>query len=73
MRDGVSDALPHQSGDAVNERMERSKTFFNDEYFPKERRDQFIFRGKKVFGFVFLIFVMELISLVGFVRMSESR
>ncbi|RDX45619.1 hypothetical protein OH76DRAFT_1558936 [Lentinus brumalis] len=32
----------------VNEHKERAKSFFNDEYFPPERRDQFIFRLKKV-------------------------
>jgi hypothetical protein len=28
--------------------LDRAKTFFSDEYFPPERRDQFIYRGKKV-------------------------
>ncbi|KNZ77287.1 hypothetical protein J132_05945 [Termitomyces sp. J132] len=30
------------------ERMERGKKFFSEEYFPPERREQFIYRGKKV-------------------------
>lgn len=47
-RDRFNDAMPQQRKDDANERIERSKALFSDEYFPKERRDQFIFRGKKV-------------------------
>ena len=47
-RERLNGAMSQQRKDDANERVERSKAFFNDEYFPKERRDQFIFRGKKV-------------------------
>ncbi|EPQ50351.1 hypothetical protein GLOTRDRAFT_141540 [Gloeophyllum trabeum ATCC 11539] len=48
MRDGLVDRIPQQHKDRANEQVERGKTFLRDEYFPEERRDQFIFRGKKV-------------------------
>lgn len=32
----------------MNENVDRAKNFLKEEYFPEERRDQFIFRGKKV-------------------------
>ena len=32
--------------------LERSKHMLSEEYFPAERRDQFIFRGKKVLNLV---------------------
>jgi len=48
MRDGLSDKIPQQHKDTANQHFERGKVFLTEEYFPEERRDQFLFRGKKV-------------------------
>ncbi|KIJ58511.1 hypothetical protein HYDPIDRAFT_171253 [Hydnomerulius pinastri MD-312] len=48
VRDGISDRLPQQHKDRANEHFERGRKFLAEEYFPEERRDQFIYRGKKV-------------------------
>ncbi|KAF8173636.1 hypothetical protein BJ912DRAFT_1024850 [Pholiota molesta] len=46
--DNINDRIPQQHKDAAHDKLERGKKFFTEEYFPEERRDQFIFRGKKV-------------------------
>jgi len=48
MRDNFKDRIPQEHKDRANEHADRTKTFFTEEYFPEERRDQFIFRLKKV-------------------------
>ncbi|KAF8874992.1 hypothetical protein BD779DRAFT_1450453 [Infundibulicybe gibba] len=48
LRDGFSDKVPQEHKDRVNGHYERGKEFLTEEYFPEERRDQFIYRGKKV-------------------------
>lgn len=48
VRDGLSDRIPQQHKDTANDKLERGRKFLTEEYFPEERRDQFIFRGKKV-------------------------
>lgn len=45
---GVSDRIPQQQRDRASEHYERGRKFLAEEYFPVERRDQFIYRGKKV-------------------------
>ncbi|EIW85913.1 hypothetical protein CONPUDRAFT_148046 [Coniophora puteana RWD-64-598 SS2] len=47
-RDGLSDRIPQQHRDRANDHWERGRKYLAEEYFPEERRDQFIFRGKKV-------------------------
>ena len=54
-RDNLMDRVPQEHKDRVNEQREkagqqvdRAKQFLTEEYFPEERRDQFIYRGKKV-------------------------
>lgn len=47
-RDGVLNRVPQEHKDKAGDHFDRAKTFLSDEYFPPERRDQFIFRGKKV-------------------------
>lgn len=49
------DRVPQEHKDRANdhkdkarEHYDRAKNFLSDEYFPEERRDQFIYRGKKV-------------------------
>ncbi|KAL0948737.1 hypothetical protein HGRIS_008869 [Hohenbuehelia grisea] len=47
-RDGLSDRIPQEHKDRANEKYDRGREFLTEEYFPEERRDQFIYRGKKV-------------------------
>ncbi|KAK2464849.1 hypothetical protein APHAL10511_003148 [Amanita phalloides] len=48
VRDNVLDRIPSEHKDKAQTHFERGKKFLTEEYFPEERRDQFIFRGKKV-------------------------
>ncbi|CCM06183.1 uncharacterized protein FIBRA_08425 [Fibroporia radiculosa] len=48
VRDQMSDRMPQEHKDRANEHFDRAKQFLSEEYFPPERRDQFIYRGKKV-------------------------
>ncbi|KAG1792741.1 uncharacterized protein HD556DRAFT_1377609 [Suillus plorans] len=45
---GLSERFPQQHRDRASEHYERGRKFLAEEYFPVERRDQFIYRGKKV-------------------------
>ncbi|KAF9444701.1 hypothetical protein P691DRAFT_763168 [Macrolepiota fuliginosa MF-IS2] len=45
---GITDRIPPQHKGTAQEHYERGRHFLTEEYFPEERRDQFIFRGKKV-------------------------
>lgn len=54
-RDNLMDRVPQEHKDKANEhkdrageQVDRAKQFLSEEYFPEERRDQFIYRGKKV-------------------------
>lgn len=47
-KDQLMNRIPQEHKDKASEQHERVKNFLADEYFPEERRDQFIFRGKKV-------------------------
>jgi hypothetical protein len=42
------DRVPQEHKDRANDHFDRGKKFLTEEYFPKERRDQFIYRFKKV-------------------------
>jgi hypothetical protein len=53
VRDGLSDRIPQQHKDTAHNHLNRGKQFLTEEYFPEERRDQFIYRGKKVLWFIF--------------------
>jgi len=48
MRDGISDRIPQQHKDKASDQIDRGKHFLSEEFFPESRRDQFIYRGKKV-------------------------
>lgn len=48
IRGGVSDRIPREHKDRASGELDHAKAFLSDDYFPKERRDQFIYRGKKV-------------------------
>ena len=47
-RDGLSNRIPQQHKDTAADYFDRGKQLLSEEYFPEERRDQFIYRGKKV-------------------------
>ncbi|KAF8639373.1 hypothetical protein AX17_001529 [Amanita inopinata Kibby_2008] len=47
-RDNLLDRIPGDQKDKATEHYERGRRFLTEEYFPEERRDQFIYRGKKV-------------------------
>jgi hypothetical protein len=47
-QDNIADRLPQQQKEKVQDKIDRSTHFLTEEYFPEERRDQFIFRAKKV-------------------------
>lgn len=44
----MSGKIPQEHKDRISDEYDHAKTFLSDEYFPQERRDQFIYRGKKV-------------------------
>ncbi|KDQ55295.1 hypothetical protein JAAARDRAFT_159347 [Jaapia argillacea MUCL 33604] len=48
MRDDMLNRVPQEHKDRANDHYERGRKFLTEEYFPEERRDQFIYRGKKV-------------------------
>jgi hypothetical protein len=48
MKDNIFDRVPQEHKDRASEQYDRGRHFLSEEYFPEERRDQFIFRGKKV-------------------------
>ncbi|KAI4527265.1 hypothetical protein GGG16DRAFT_114215 [Schizophyllum commune] len=48
LRDDMTNRVPQEHKDTAREKYERGQHFLTDEYFPPERRDQFIFRMKKV-------------------------
>ena len=46
-KDQLFNKVPQEHKDKANEHSERVKNFLSEEYFPEERRDQFIYRAKK--------------------------
>ncbi|KAL7283990.1 hypothetical protein ACG7TL_001263 [Trametes sanguinea] len=48
MKDSLTDRVPQEHKDRANEHFDRAKRVLSEEYFPEERRDQFIYRAKKV-------------------------
>ena len=48
MKESIIGRIPEEQRDRAKEHQDRITNFFRDEYFPPERRDQFIFRLKKV-------------------------
>lgn len=44
----MSERVPQKHREKASEQFERGRKFLSEEYFPVERRDQFIYRGKKV-------------------------
>ncbi|KAI0954376.1 hypothetical protein AcV7_007628 [Taiwanofungus camphoratus] len=48
VKDTLADKVPQEHKDKASDQFDRAKQFLSEEYFPEERRDQFIYRGKKV-------------------------
>lgn len=48
LQNGFSDKIPQEHKDRVSDEYDHAKTFLSEEYFPKGRREQFVYRGKKV-------------------------
>jgi hypothetical protein len=48
IQNGLSDGIPQEHKDAVRDRIEQGRKVLAEEYFPEDRRDQFIYRIKKV-------------------------
>jgi hypothetical protein len=62
MRDGLSDRIPQQHKDKATDHFNRGKQFLSEEYFPEERRDQFIYRGKKACVPRFIFYIISLLT-----------
>ncbi len=48
MQDNLTDRVPQEHKERANGGLDHAKSVLAEEYFPEERRDQFIYRGKKV-------------------------
>ena len=48
LQDNVLGRVPAEHRDKAYEHKERARRFLSDEYFPPERRDQLVYRFKKV-------------------------
>jgi hypothetical protein len=73
VRDGLSDRIPQQHKDTAHNHLNRGKQFLTEEYFPEERRDQFIYRGKKVIQYKIIIFyAFFVVDFSPFPRSSSS-
>ena len=44
----MNDRVPQEHKDRAKDQLDHAKHVLTEEYFPQERRDQFIYRGKKV-------------------------
>jgi Family of unknown function (DUF5923) len=47
-QNGLSDRIPQEHKDVTREKLEQGRKVLAEEYFPDDRRDQFIYRIKKV-------------------------
>ncbi|KAI0275464.1 hypothetical protein BC834DRAFT_840264 [Gloeopeniophorella convolvens] len=47
-KNGLSDRIPQDHKDNARDQVEHGRKVLMEEYFPEDRRDQFIYRGKKV-------------------------
>lgn len=48
LQDNLNDRVPQEHKDRAKDQLDHAKHVLTEEYFPQERRDQFIYRGKKV-------------------------
>jgi Family of unknown function (DUF5923) len=47
-KSGLSDRFPQEHKDTAREKIEQGRKVLEEDYFPEDRRDQFIYRSKKV-------------------------
>ncbi|KAI0043796.1 hypothetical protein FA95DRAFT_1498062 [Auriscalpium vulgare] len=47
-KNGLSDRVPQEHKDTARGKMDQGRKVLLEDYFPEDRRDQFIYRGKKV-------------------------
>ena len=74
VKGSLADRVPDKHKDLARDKVERGKQFLSEEYLPKDRRDQFIYRGKKVRTFFWLLCIQQLFILpLGYHGMSETR
>jgi len=48
IRDDLAGRIPQEHKDTISDQYDRGRRFLTEEYFPEERRDQYIYRCKKV-------------------------
>ncbi|KAF8263795.1 hypothetical protein EI94DRAFT_1772841 [Lactarius quietus] len=48
LKNGLSDRVPQEHKETTREKLEHGRKVLAEDYFPEDRRDQFIYRGKKV-------------------------
>ncbi|KAH9952567.1 hypothetical protein BGW80DRAFT_1420325 [Lactifluus volemus] len=48
LKNGLSDRVPQEHKDVARETIEHGRKVLVEDYFPEDRRDQFLYRGKKV-------------------------
>ncbi|KAF9221263.1 hypothetical protein BS17DRAFT_758156 [Gyrodon lividus] len=48
VRGNITERLPQEQKKRTHEQIQRGRKFMLEEYFPQERREQFLYRGKKV-------------------------
>lgn len=48
LKNGLSDRVPQEHKNLAHEKIEHGRKVLAEDYFPEDRRDQFIYRGKKV-------------------------
>ncbi|KAH8992986.1 hypothetical protein EDB92DRAFT_520703 [Lactarius akahatsu] len=48
LKNGLSDRVPQEHKTTAREKIEHGRRVLEEDYFPEDRRDQFIYRGKKV-------------------------
>ncbi|KAL4069133.1 hypothetical protein J3A83DRAFT_4535807 [Scleroderma citrinum] len=47
-RDNIAEHIPGNQKDRAREQLDKGRRYLTEEYFPEERRDQYIYRAKKV-------------------------
>jgi Family of unknown function (DUF5923) len=48
-QNGLSDLVPQDHKEAARDKLDQGRKVLVEDYFPEDRRDQFIYRIKKVF------------------------
>jgi hypothetical protein len=67
----LSDRVPQEHKDVARETIEQGRKVLVEDYFPEDRRDQFLYRGKKV-GLIAISGTAKLIGRIGHFGMSKA-